>query len=245
MDSIITNDAANFESWMFEEDMKPSLVSNKNSSISLNSNLTTDNSWFESLENIISSTSSSSIASPIENQLNQEVPFTLKQENESFIPSLVNSPENDSFTNDVSLLPSLDNLIKREITESDEADGEDDGLIKIRPVRKRLTAHQKEAHNKIEKRYRININTKIARLQQIIPWVSSEQTAFEVSDSVKKQDASISTTTATSTRLNKSMILEKAVDYILYLQNNERLYELEVTRLKNEVETLRRQSNQK
>lgn len=35
------------------------------------------------------------------------------------------------------------------------------------------------------------------------------------------------------------MILEKAVDYILYLQNNERLYEMEVQRLKKEVERAR------
>ena len=35
------------------------------------------------------------------------------------------------------------------------------------------------------------------------------------------------------------MILEKAVDYILYLQNNERLYEMEVQRLKSEIDTLK------
>lgn len=148
-----------------------------------------------------------------------------------------------------------------------------------RAPRKRLTPYQKQAHNKIEKRYRININTKIAKLQQIIPWVSSEQTAFEVSDMLKKREMEMgninennrshanfidtgapsvpgsspssiatityspprsSSTSANSTKLNKSMILEKAVDYILYLQNNERLYEMEVQRLKAEIEALKK-----
>ncbi|AMD21061.1 HEL220Wp [Eremothecium sinecaudum] len=106
-----------------------------------------------------------------------------------------------------------------------------------RAPRKRLTPHQKEAHNKIEKRYRININTKIANLQQIIPWLASEKTAFEVGDALKSggDDASAGTS-----KLNKSIILEKAVDYILYLQNNERLYQLEVQRLKSELATLKK-----
>ncbi|CCK70238.1 basic helix-loop-helix domain-containing protein KNAG_0D04990 [Huiozyma naganishii CBS 8797] len=98
--------------------------------------------------------------------------------------------------------------------------------------RKRLTKHQKEAHNKIEKRYRININTRIAKLQQIIPWVAADDTAFEVSDTVKKSDTP-------GTKLNKSIILEKAVDYILYLQNNENLYELEVQRLRSELDLMK------
>lgn len=165
------------------------------------------------------------------------------------------------------------------VVAGDDNDNDNDDIkdvkLSSRPQRKRLTPHQKQAHNKIEKRYRININTKIARLQQIIPWVSSEQTAFEVSDSVVRpvaEDRSVvssmtgspnlmeganandnnsnnnnngNNTTGTgagtgSTRLNKSMILEKAVDYILYLQNNERLYEMEVARLRQEVQELRR-----
>ncbi|SCU82170.1 LAFA_0C09538g1_1 [Lachancea sp. 'fantastica'] len=159
---------------------------------------------------------------------------------------------------------------------------------KRRAPRKRLTAHQKEAHNKIEKRYRININTKISKLQQIIPWVASEETAFDAGDSKTANNgvsagpsslsmssssasassssssssscnygaetacyasdpasaASVRLTDATTPKLNKSMILEKAVDYILYLQNNERLYEMEVLRLKRELERARREKDQ-
>lgn len=115
-------------------------------------------------------------------------------------------------------------------------------LRRKRAPRKRLTPHQKEAHNKIEKRYRININTKIAKLQQIIPWVASEETAFEVGDSLKSRK-SLSTAPGeamiNAPKLNKSMILEKAVDYILYLQNNERLHEMELQRLREELEELK------
>ncbi|AAS52290.1 ADR370Wp [Eremothecium gossypii ATCC 10895] len=114
-----------------------------------------------------------------------------------------------------------------------------------RAPRKRLTPHQKEAHNKIEKRYRININTKLAKLQQIIPWVASEATAFEVDDALRQKSSPTMMDTATLTsatpKLNKSMILEKAVDYILFLQNNERLYAMEVQRLKAELDALRPQ----
>ncbi|CEP64852.1 Tye7p LALA0_S14e00738g [Lachancea lanzarotensis] len=140
---------------------------------------------------------------------------------------------------------------------------------KRRAPRKRLTAHQKEAHNKIEKRYRININTKISKLQQIIPWVASEETAFDAGEGKANGSASSSSSSSSSScnygtdsacyasdpatavsvrltdvatpKLNKSMILEKAVDYILYLQNNERLYEMEVQRLKRELERSRRE----
>ncbi|KAH3902856.1 uncharacterized protein SCODWIG_01739 [Saccharomycodes ludwigii] len=136
-----------------------------------------------------------------------------------------------------------------------------------RGPRKLMTPDQKEAHNKIEKKYRININTKIARLQKIIPWVASEDTAFEVHASFRGKDLlgnvknnngsdSISDNNtegngnddATNTgnnssslqpcKLNKSIILQKAIDYILYLKNNERLYELEVQKLKDEIKNL-------
>lgn len=110
---------------------------------------------------------------------------------------------------------------------------------KKRGPRKRLTADQRETHNMIEKRYRININTKIGKLQKIIPWVACEDTAFEVDTILKNSDGDSVATPISSLKLNKSMILEKAVDYILYLQNNERLFEMEVQRLKKEVEHLK------
>lgn len=87
---------------------------------------------------------------------------------------------------------------------------------KKRAPRKRLTAHQKEAHNKIEKKYRININTKIANLQSIMPHVSKEKTAFKTEHNDSEGEGPVP-------RLNKSMILEKAIQYILELQKKERV----------------------
>lgn len=71
---------------------------------------------------------------------------------------------------------------------------------KKRCSRRRLTDTQKEAHNKVEKKYRVNINLKINSLQTIIPWFS------------KGKDACM------DMKVNKSVILEKAFDYIVYLK---------------------------
>lgn len=213
-------------------------------------------SWLEPLENMISSSSTSSVGSPMDDQRFVSEKVSVTGDIFEGSEQLFNDPS--SYANSPELLPA----VKRE--DSDEnAETANVALLdelatlkdpaaangkKKRAPRKRLTSHQKQAHNKIEKRYRININTKIAKLQQIIPWVASEQTAFEVGDSLKKEDdainkegtlADIPISAVAATKLNKSMILEKAVDYILYLQNSERLYEMEVQRLKNEVETLK------
>lgn len=66
--------------------------------------------------------------------------------------------------------------------------------------KRRLTDTQKEAHNKVEKKYRVNINLKINSLQTIIPWFANGN---EVCMDMK---------------VNKSVILEKAFDYIVYLK---------------------------
>ncbi|EDO15055.1 hypothetical protein Kpol_367p10 [Vanderwaltozyma polyspora DSM 70294] len=209
-------------------------------------------SWFEPLENIISSGSNSSNSSPSDNsnELNMndvdiklESSITDANSNQFLINGYNMKKENDENFPD---LPDFNTFLRNDNSIVDLNVSLDSK--KRRAPRKRLTSHQKQAHNKIEKRYRININTKIAKLQQIIPWVANEQTAFEVSDSASKgkgsppsQDDTISLSNGAnnSTKLNKSMILEKAVDYILYLQNNERLYEMEVQRLKSELQSLK------
>lgn len=63
--------------------------------------------------------------------------------------------------------------------------------------RKRLTASQKEAHNKVEKKYRVNINAKINCLQTVIPWIAAD---------------------SMDSKVCKSAVLEKAYDYITHLQ---------------------------
>lgn len=218
----IVNDSTNFDNWMLlQNNNKPKLEVEDSWSATSGSSST----WFEPLETLLSSASSPSTD-------DQFSPYS----NSSFPPVLVKEEELDNDDHhvlfDTPLTTATDSVTKPI-------------LKKNRTTRKRLTAHQKQAHNKIEKRYRININTKIAKLQQIIPWVATEQTAFEVSGNNVKNINGNSTTTTTSgnnsTKLNKSMILEKAVDYILYLQNNERLHDMEVMRLRNELETLKSQ----
>ncbi len=78
----------------------------------------------------------------------------------------------------------------------------------------------------------------------MIPWVSDGETAFEVNSSLKtEQSDGDSTSNSSKTKFNKSIILQKAIDYIVYLRNNEHLYQTEIDRLRQEVETLR--NNQK
>ncbi|SMN21500.1 similar to Saccharomyces cerevisiae YOR344C TYE7 Serine-rich protein that contains a basic-helix-loop-helix (bHLH) DNA binding motif [Maudiozyma saulgeensis] len=100
--------------------------------------------------------------------------------------------------------------------------------------RKKLTSDQKVAHNKIEKRYRININTKIAKLQQIIPWVAANDTAFEVSNIMNSSRSNSIAGGRCNAKVNKSKILDKAVDYIQYLQDNEHLFLNEIQKLREE-----------
>ncbi|KAG0672103.1 hypothetical protein C6P45_004118 [Maudiozyma exigua] len=211
----ITNETANFDNWMLlQNDNKPKLEVED----SWSATSATSSTWFEPLETLLSSASSPSTTTD-----DQFSPYS----SSSFPPVLVKEEELDNDHHVLFDTPAT-NTITKPI------------LKKNRTTRKRLTAHQKQAHNKIEKRYRININTKIAKLQQIIPWVATEQTSFEVSGNNAK-NSNGSTTTGNSTKLNKSMILEKAVDYILYLQNNERLHDMEVMRLRNELDTLKSQ----
>lgn len=169
------------------------------------------NSWFEPLEALLSSASS-----PATETDSQQSPLLASLKSATDLQVLVKQEP----------LASLDAVPAPNATSVGTA------TPAPKRGRKRLTAHQKQAHNKIEKRYRININTKIAKLQQIIPWVAAEQAPGEIA-----QGANATTAPA---KLNKSMVLEKAVDYILYLQNNERLHEMEVNRLRAELDAARR-----
>lgn len=257
-DNAVAGGNEQFEDWIFNKQGGKSDSSAEPVATGASSSW----SWFEPLENIISSTSTSSVGSPIDafGQPNDSVAVgNAENGNGVFSESETLFTDPSSYSNSPDLLP----MVKKEEFDEDElkngavsgvelledlADLKDPATTngkKKRAPRKRLTSHQKQAHNKIEKRYRININTKIAKLQQIIPWVASEQTAFEVGDSMKREDGTVKEmasqlSAASATKLNKSMILEKAVDYILYLQNSERLYEMEVQRLKNELEALKK-----
>lgn len=78
--------------------------------------------------------------------------------------------------------------------------------------RRVLTAEQKRNHNIIERKYRQNINAKIAGFQQSIPWLSSKEPSFYVKEKAGTPRY------AGNNSLNKSEILDIATEYILHLQ---------------------------
>lgn len=167
-------------------------------------------------------------------QLQQDQPSEPQSLFSSTVTSMNNSPMIKSEDFNTQELPALElsqSLTRNTSTSSMSSTANEDVKKpkKKRAPRKRLTAHQKQAHNKIEKRYRININAKIAGLQQIIPWVASEKTAFETGDGEKPAEE-----VTDVPRLNKSMILEKATSYILYLKENEQ-------KMKNDMDALRKE----
>lgn len=201
---------------------------------------TSGSPWFEPLENIISSNSSSSVTSPSDSnnflltENGYDNIFAFNENDKDF--QLKTEDDDDQLVSFGAAMESMPATCKKQ---------------KKKAPRKRLTQNQKEAHNKIEKRYRININSKLAKLQQIIPWVASEQSTFEVADGNKRAtskteegDDAFANFPSTTPKLNKSMILEKAVDYILYLQNNEKLFEMEVHRLKSELGAVKKENQE-
>lgn len=100
-----------------------------------------------------------------------------------------------------------------------------------RTTRRRLTVHQKIAHNKIEKKYRTNINEKIFGLQDLMPpSFIAELSTKEFGDFTEDEmqqladeedcmlDGELERDADPNARPNKSSILERAAGYILYLK---------------------------
>lgn len=230
-------DTATFNDWMFQQYDNPSTIVSPFPGMNKKNVFETEDSpssstWFEPLEAILSSATSSSTGSPISTASLSEVKL---------------EPKDDSFEFTLNKILEQEKLKQETETETDteidtlKTDVKDAVVIPKKSRnsgtgKRQLTEHQKQAHNKIEKKYRININTKISKLQQIIPWLATEETTFscQLDDNGKCLNRE-SASNIKKPRLNKSMILEKAIDYILYLQNNERLYEMEVMRLKSEL----------
>ncbi|CAI5757096.1 unnamed protein product [Candida verbasci] len=167
---------------------------------------------------------SSEITSNASNLCYPNITNKLNQQNQLDINSL----ENVFQTEDI-LKPEPPVVIKQEEGEQIQPQQQEPTKPKRRAPRKKLTDTQKKAHNKIEKKYRININAKIAGIQKIIPWVAFEKTAFETGENQTEQEAE------KCNKLNKSMILEKATEYILHLQKTEQDILKENEKLKEKV----------
>ena len=104
-----------------------------------------------------------------------------------------------------------------------------------------MTMVQRKAHNKIERKYRININSKIANLQKLVPWMSDDGVAFEIdSKSGKKvpihtdagDEFQMPPSPASNKKLNKSMILDMVTEYLLLLKDECRKKDAEISDLK-------------
>ncbi|KAH3663737.1 hypothetical protein OGAPHI_005139 [Ogataea philodendri] len=101
-------------------------------------------------------------------------------------------------------------------------------------TKKPMTVRQRKAHNKIERKYRININSKIANLQKLVPWMSNENVAFEI-DAAHLED--IPKESLGGRKLNKSMILDIVTKYIEHLRNDNEALAKKVAELEYAMRT--------
>jgi len=222
--------------------------------------LETLSGWYDQLETIISSSATSIEDSPhyitnmdniasqgiFHNPLKEDVNITLNNYNSvSSVEEPISLPIENNNTVKVKIEDSQPfifqdtNGISNSTSTTDTSNAKTTKVRAPKKYRKKLTNDQKVAHNKIEKRYRININTKIAKLQQIIPWVAANDTAFEVSNLINDNRSNLISGVKCNAKVNKSKILDKAVDYIQYLQDNEQLFLRENQKLREENDKLK------
>ncbi|KAJ5780715.1 hypothetical protein N7457_005875 [Penicillium paradoxum] len=109
---------------------------------------------------------------------------------------------------------------------------DDDGTTVTGPVQpgKKMPA-KKRAHNVIEKRYRANLNDKIAELRDSVP--SLRQIKNRTGGSPDEDDETEGGNGAS--KLNKASILSKATEYIKHLEIRNKRLEDENTALKNRL----------
>lgn len=102
-------------------------------------------------------------------------------------------------------------------------------------------APKKTAHNMIEKRYRTNLNDKIALLRDAVPALRvvvhrlEHQGSEGVGDGCMDEDLG---SLASMPKLNKATILSKATEYITQLERRNRSLETENNALRGRMEGL-------
>lgn len=107
------------------------------------------------------------------------------------------------------------------------------------PQRKRqrvkipLTSTQRKAHNRIEKKYRINLNSKIASLQKLVPGLSQENVAFETNNSLNSQE---NNNEKFGKKLNKSIILDKVIEYLISAREDLKAKDAGIALLKSQLD---------
>lgn len=118
---------------------------------------------------------------------------------------------------------------------------DDDATTVTGPVQsgKKMPA-KKRAHNVIEKRYRANLNEKIAELRDSVPSLRATRNAN--GDSNEDDEDADSATPAN--KLNKASILSKATEYIKHLEIRNKRLEDENTDLKNRLRQVDKAADQ-
>lgn len=123
------------------------------------------------------------------------------------------------------------NILKRKLSPTDESEQD------YRPVAGRPTG-SKRPHNVIEKRYRANLNEKIAELRDSVPALRILKKSKAKREGVASSGEEDLDGLAPSNKLNKASILTKAVEYIRHLETRSKKLEDENTYLKDRVQHL-------
>ncbi|KAL4884250.1 hypothetical protein BJY04DRAFT_16511 [Aspergillus karnatakaensis] len=115
---------------------------------------------------------------------------------------------------------------------------DDDGstVSGVAPEVKKVPS-KKRAHNVIEKRYRANLNEKIAELRDSVPSLRSSKGSGSLDDD---EDEGVTP----ASKLNKASILSKATEYIRHLETRNTRLEDENTALKNRLRELEKAADQ-
>src|SRR5271156_670058 len=101
-------------------------------------------------------------------------------------------------------------------------------------------AGKKRPHNVIEKRYRANLNEKIAELRDSVPSLRVSKKAVQDADRGEDDDEEDLDGLTPTNKLNKASILTKAVEYIRHLELRTKKLEDENLALKERLQTIDR-----
>ena len=118
---------------------------------------------------------------------------------------------------------------------------DDDATTVTGPVQPgRKMPAKKRAHNVIEKRYRANLNEKIAELRDSVPSLRTTKNANGDSN----EDEEDGDGAQSASKLNKASILSKATEYIKHLEIRNKRLEDENTALKNRLRQVDKAADQ-
>ncbi|KAL4933043.1 basic helix-loop-helix domain-containing protein [Aspergillus undulatus] len=138
----------------------------------------------------------------------------------------------DPFSSVLSGSPSSTAVGQKRKSGSDDDGSADSGVVQ--EVKK--VPSKKRAHNVIEKRYRANLNDKIAELRDSVPSLRASKGNGKLVDDEEG--------VTPANKLNKASILSKATDYIKHLETRNKRLEDENTALKIRLRELEKAADQ-